>query len=848
MSTILYAYEKLQASILWGMKNVILDMSYLQEQIPHINEASFFILGTSYWHSLSTPLVTILILCLPAGLCLILSHERKWRKLHLFLLVFFVFAAINGFSFAPEPFLPEVSQTNPIIMTLTTLLFGLVALGIVGALLSKLSTHISDHKLKEVNDQLNIEIQERKKAEDSLKEHRENLEKLIQERTFELENTTKRLREEINEHKEAQNQINLQTSLLEQVNSAIIATDLHHNITYWNKCAERLFGWTSSQVLGKPAIEVLIRDEHRRTGKKFVSKLSRKESWAGDFTIPHRLGKKIPVELSCSALLDSEGRKIGTTCVAIDVTNQVRSERKLQREKEKAIKQAHAKQNFLATMSHEIRTPLNVVIGMTRLLKDAEPTQQQQEYLKSLEFSANHLLTIINDILDLAKIDAGKIKLEKINFDVNSVIEGVRKAFSNRAQEKNIDLRVDLDENLPTQLLGDQVRLTQILNNLVSNALKFTNEGFITIRLRVMQAHRQSIKLLFEVSDSGIGIHEDKLGQIFENFTQAQEDTTRKYGGTGLGLTICKKLVDLQQGQISVKSKEGIGSTFSFELEYEIDQTAQTEDTLQIIEKANYSLDNVQLLLVEDNHANRIVASNFLSRMGVKVYFAENGEQAVSIVQQKKFDIILMDLQMPIMNGYDATRAIRQLGEEYQQIPIIALTADVVSDVRKRVHSSGMDDYLSKPFKPEELNNAIAKNLKLSIEVPVAGSKDEEDNVMTLCQILNDYSDDTEFVQTLLSSLRTSFQHLSQQIKETTEKRDTYTLRRIMHKLQPSIKMLENQELYQKLDMLKQVLTQDEINDTEIRLLLEDIKRTSNESVKYINTLHEKVVSSGAPA
>ncbi|WPP52810.1 response regulator [Catalinimonas niigatensis] len=771
----------------------------------------------------------------PIGINYLMGGDKKLREINTFFFLLPAFMALLGLMYIAE------IHTSAINLSIIEVVFSIVLVAAIGfKLIPKLIHKTTSDKLKAINKKLKNEVQEREKAEKSLKEHKENLEHLVQQRTLDLENTASKLQKEINEHKEAQAQISLQASLLEQVDSAIVATDLHYNIIYWNQCAQKLFGWKSSEVLGKPALEVMIRKEHRRAGKRFLEKLGKRKAWSGDFTIPHISGRKIPVELSCSALMDAHGKQIGFTCVAVDITDHVRFERKLQREKEKAVRQAHAKQDFLATMSHEIRTPLNVIIGMTRLLNDANPSKSQHEYLKNLEFSANHLLTIINDVLDLAKIDAGKIKLEKISFDVHSVIGGVKNAFSTRAEEKNIDLRLDIDKTLPHRLLGDQVRLTQVLNNLVSNALKFTNEGFVTIRVRVLETKHSKVKLLFEVSDSGIGIHEDKLGQIFENFTQAQEDTTRKYGGTGLGLTICKKLVDLQKGKIIVKSKEEIGSTFSFDLEYELDHSEpiEPENNYEI----QYTLQDIRLLLVDDNHANRIVASNFLSKMGVRVDFAENGEQAVHIVQNQEFDIVLMDLQMPIMDGYEATQAIRKLGDTYKDLPIIALTADVVSDVRQKVFDSGMNDYLSKPFKPEQLNTTIAKNLKLEVNsASWRQSSAEQDHLMTLCQILDEYSDDRKFVITLLESLKNSFQQLSYQINETAEQRDLYSLHRIIHKLQPSIKMVENEDLYLKLNTLKEIISKEEINDTEIRLLLDEIHNTSNESVHYLDQLYKKV-------
>lgn len=775
---------------------------------------------------------------IPLSIYYLIGHSKKSGENINFLISMVASMMLLGLIYLADMYtywFKSPSLSGPFLFLFTLLL------GFMGfKLFPKVMHTTSFVKAKLIPKKLKNRKQEKDLCEDDLKAHKENLEQLVKQRTQDLENTARRLQKEINEHKEAQAQVSLQASLLEQVDSAIIATDLHHHIIYWNNCAHKLFGWKSSEVIGRSVLETMIRKEHRRAGKRFLEKLGKRKSWSGDFTIPHVSGRTIPVELSCSALLDAQGKQIGYTCVAVDITDHVRFERKLQREKEKAVKQAHAKQNFLATMSHEIRTPLNVIIGMTRLLNDAKPHEGQQEYLKSLEFSANHLLTIINDVLDLAKIDAGKIKLEKISFNVHDVIDGVKNAFSIRAEEKNISLRVDIDKHLPHRLLGDQVRLTQVLNNLVSNALKFTNQGFITIRVRILENKHSRVRLLFEVRDSGIGIHEDKLGQIFENFTQAQEDTTRKYGGTGLGLTICKKLLDLQKGKIGVKSKEGIGSTFSFDLDYELDHSepmpADQADDHQ------YTLQDVRLLLVDDNHANRIVASNFLSKMGVRVDFAENGEQALNIVQHQEFDIVLMDIQMPIMDGYEATRAIRQLGENYTHLPIIALTADVVSDVRQKVFDSGMNDYLAKPFKPEQLNVTIAKNLKLKPGLINASDKDsEEEQLLTLCQILDEYGDDRKFITTLLASLKNSFQQLSSQISETADQRDVHELRRIIHKLQPSIKMVENEELYRKLNSLKEVLSREEVSNTEISLLLNEIHHISDESVQYLNQLHENI-------
>lgn len=663
-----------------------------------------------------------------------------------------------------------------------------------------------------------------------------NLEELVRLRTQDLADASRKLQDKIHEQQASQSQIQFQASLLDQVKSAIVTTDMAYNITYWNKQAEQLFGWKRHELIGKPILDVTTKKKTRKIGEAFLNRLRKRKSFSGEVKIPHKNGRYIHLEVDCTPVYNTDRQQIGFVAVAVDMTRHVKYENQLQNEKEQAEQLALARQDFLSTMSHEIRTPLNVVIGMTRLLRENYPRHDQQEYLKSLQFSANHLLTIINDILDMAKIEAGKIKLEKADFNIDEVLDGMLKAFAVKAREKGLEFSIDAEEDVPRWLVGDQVRLTQILSNLLSNAIKFTKDGFVCIKLRARQRSENVCRIHFEVMDSGIGISQDKLEKIFDRFTQAKEDTTRRFGGSGLGLSICKKLVQLQGGEISVKSEEGVGSTFSFSIDYEL-----SREDHQVAESQSYTsypLENVRLLLVDDDEANCIVANSFLQKMGVKkVTTATNGEEAVRIVQELPFDIVLMDLQMPIMNGYEATQAIRTLGGIYQDLPIIALTADVVSDVREKVIKAGMNDYISKPFDPDELNAIIARHLNIASQPSERPAEAPAEELFTLRQILEKYHDDNQFTQALLTSVQNSYKELSQQVEDAVSEWDVITLRRTIHKMQPTLKMMQNYQLQENLFLLRELLSQKTANEKQLNILTGKIHDLTQKSLKALEEL-----------
>lgn len=389
--------------------------------------------------------------------------------------------------------------------------------------------------------------------------------------------------------------------------------------------------------------------------------------------------------------------------------------RELEAEKERAEQSERVKEQFLANMSHEIRTPLNAILGMTRLLLDKEPRQDQLKYLNSIKHASDNLLVIINDILDLSKIEAGKVSFERIPFNLHQELQAVIETVKVNADEKGLALHLDVEPLVPAALSGDPYRLNQILLNLVGNAIKFTEKGSITIRAHVAGTSGDNVRLQFSVIDTGIGIARDKLEYIFDMFTQETSSTTRKFGGTGLGLAICKKLVELQGGSIDVQSEAGKGSIFNFYLTYRVAETsALPGDTGNIGLPKDRSLKDLRILLAEDNEFNQMVAVDTLESAipGVHIDVARNGREAVEMVKANNYHIVLMDIQMPEMDGHEATRTIRASHDKrINSIPIIAMTASVIKVEVDRCFESGMNEFVGKPFQVEELLDKIAKTV-----------------------------------------------------------------------------------------------------------------------------------------
>ena len=379
---------------------------------------------------------------------------------------------------------------------------------------------------------------------------------------------------------------------------------------------------------------------------------------------------------------------------------------------ESAEKTAKAKQLFISTMSHEIRTPLNEIIGVINMLVQGNPREDQMELVKTLKFSSNQLLMLVNDILDFNKIESKKVVFEHIIFNISNFLDDIVRIYSLRSNEKNLKFEYVKDSKLPNEVIGDPVRLSQILSNILSNALKFTQEGGIKLTVNVLPQSEKQIQLEFMISDTGIGIPQERHASIFETYVQASSDITRQFGGTGLGLAICKNLIELQNGTLSFKSELGKGTTFIFTLPFGITDKLP-EPKKEEVDTASLSLEGKKILVAEDNKINFFVVNKFLTGWGIQVTHAENGQLALDKLKEQDFDLILMDLQMPVMDGIEASRIIRNSeNKKLSTIPIIALTAALISENQEKFTDLLINDYILKPFKPQDLFERISKHIR----------------------------------------------------------------------------------------------------------------------------------------
>lgn len=475
-----------------------------------------------------------------------------------------------------------------------------------------------------------------------------------------------------------------------------------------------------------------------------------------------------------------------------------------QKEKEVAEQTANLKQQFMANMSHEIRTPMNAIVGMTRLLLGKDPKPEQLRYLEAIRLSADNLLVIINDILDLSKIEAGKIVIENTDFSPREVIQSVRDILMFKAEEKQIDLRIYVDAKIPKNVLGDPTRLNQVLINLAGNAVKFTDKGYVEIRATLQKEADGKTWIQFDITDTGIGIGPEYVGKIFDSFTQAGSDVTRKFGGTGLGLTISKQLVNLMHGNIDVRSTLGAGTTFSISLPFEVSTAAQQQDTATgVLNDATLErLNHIRILLVEDNEFNRMVAEDTLKELmpDITIDIAVNGEEAVQRIQDDAYDIVLMDIQMPVMDGVTATRKIRkELQPPARDVKIIAMTANVLQEDVQQYFKVGMDAYVSKPFQTDELLLKMASLLNAPFSEAKALDKEQPvqqqepappplPEIVTDMQFLRQFtSGNPEKMQKYIGMFLENAPRLLGKIDLAMEARDLSSVKIAAHSLKPQL-------------------------------------------------------------
>jgi two-component system sensor histidine kinase/response regulator len=529
---------------------------------------------------------------------------------------------------------------------------------------------------------------------------------------------------DITEHARAEEALkqkrNLLRALMEGVPDYVYVKDRESRFLLANKGVVELMGATDAdELLGKTDFDYFPKelatpyylDEQRiiQTGRPLFNREEPCQGPEGERR--WNLTTKVPFD-------DGAGQIIGIVGWGRDITEQKRIAEQLQQAKEAAEAASRAKSEFLANMSHEIRTPMNGILGMTELVLGTELTPEQREHLELVETSAHSLLTVINDILDFSKIEARKLELDSSEFDLRAILEATTKTFAIPAERKGLELVCHVAPDVPLWVRGDATRLRQVVANLVGNALKFTNDGAVTLEVEAETRDEENVTLHFSVSDSGIGIPREKQDVIFQPFSQADGSTTRRYGGTGLGLTISARLVEMMGGRIWVESEEGEGSRFHFTArlgvaEAPADAAAKTSLVgarrgLAAAAGSGNGQRGLNILVAEDNRVNQILIVRLLEKHGHTPVVVANGREALEAIEQRAFDMVLMDVQMPEMDGFEAAAIIRRREQGTEaHVPIIALTAHAMKGDRERCLAAGMDGYVSKPIRQEELFEAI---------------------------------------------------------------------------------------------------------------------------------------------
>ena len=497
--------------------------------------------------------------------------------------------------------------------------------------------------------------------------------------------------------------------VLRSISEAVVSVSAEGSIVSFNRAAERLWGWQAAEVEGRHVATLLAgewTDRHERAQRRAIE--GETEPRTMEFTCVHKDGTPFIVEgLRTRMELDDQ---VVLTGFWRDVTERAAGAAALIQAKDIAEAANRAKSEFLAAMSHEIRTPLNGVLGMAAALDTTPLSDLQRRMIGVINESGQTLMTLLSDILDLSKIESGRIEFESTPFDFAAAAQAVASLFEETAKAKNLSLKLEVAPGARALVLGDPTRIRQVLQNLISNATKFTKEVSVRVRVDATPAGEGQREVLVEVIDTGVGIAEEARSRLFSKFMQADSSTSRKFGGTGLGLAICRELISAMGGAIGVESEEGRGSRFWFKLPLPLAADVQDE-MIEVVAEEEAVERPLRILAAEDNATNQFVLKAILGQKGLEATFVENGRLAVEAVQSADFDLVLMDLHMPEMDGLTATQAIRQLGGSKGSIPVVAVTAEAMPEQVRKCLAAGMDAHVAKPIRPDVLYGVIEEVL-----------------------------------------------------------------------------------------------------------------------------------------
>ncbi|TVQ67549.1 MAG: response regulator [Balneolaceae bacterium] len=607
-------------------------------------------------------------------------------------------------------------------------------------------------------------------------------------------------------------------NIIANMNLGLVEVDIDQNILFANQTFSEMSGYSLEQLKGQ-TIEKLIIPENVRVLPEGADE-SEQDGIVVSYEISVRDRNNNPHWwfVSEAPNYNDRGQQTGSVFIHLDITGQKNLELELARAKSTAEDAAKSKEIFLANMSHEIRTPLNVIIGMIRELSKQNLGADQRFYVAQSDSAAKHLLTILNHILDMAKIESGELTLEEKDFSVSAVASNAYSILHTQASEKNLDFRIRVDRNLHEAQIGDEGRIRQVLINILGNAIKFTEKGSVEFSVDLVEDSIDEQCIRFSVADTGIGMSEAFLEKLFNKFAQEQSDANRKYEGTGLGMTIAREMVLLMGSEIHIESKKGEGTTITFELRLPKGNASKLRYAAGKIEKDAYS--GKHILIVEDNDMNRFIAIQSLHYFGCLVDEATNGREAAEKVKKNNYDLILMDIQMPVMDGLEATLFIRN--ELKLTTPIVALTANAFRHDIDRYLKAGMDNFVTKPFSEEELFYKIEPFL---VQRPVNKSKPEAETMLYDLTTLQELSrGDTNFVNKMVEVFAEQAEKAILELDDALHRKEFQQINKTAHRIKPGIDNMGIKSLTGKIRELE--LFPIEGDEHERALLLEDVKKT----------------------
>ena len=612
-----------------------------------------------------------------------------------------------------------------------------------------------------------------------------------------------------------------------------------------------MVGYTENELMGKDALKVLIPLQYYAILEQQTADRLKGIGSVYEVEMIKKDGSRIWVLISGAPIFDLDGSIVGSIGIHYDITYQKNLQTELEEARQRAEEAQKAEKQFLANMSHEIRTPLNAIIGMAHLLYDTEPTAEQKEYLSVLKNSAEILRGLISDVLDLSKIRSGNFEIQHNEFDLAGLVTAMVKTFQMCHEDKALEVILNLDPNLQNMVIGDDLMLNQILINLIGNAEKFTQKGKITVCVHIKSRKKNRINVEFKIEDTGIGIPQEKHDLVFKSFRQVDGDIKRKFGGTGLGLAITKQLVEMQGGAIRLKSQLNKGTTFIFNVFYEETDKKITLEDRPVSENDRLDVAGYRVLVVEDNHMNRKYISTLLTKWQVEYQMAHNGLEGVELASHEPFDLILMDIQMPEMDGYEATDAIRTTVSLNQDTPIIALTASAMLSQKDKAFLAGMNDYLSKPFKPSQLFEKLKlfyseKQEKIK-EIPIhteggemgTSAKPFVFNKRLDAGLLTEfYGDDLSYARDMFDIFLTTVMPEYATLKEQVIAQNTTEVGRLAHKLKPTFAMVGLPDLELKMEAIEHSAKKND-DPSVWCALLHDFENDIDEAVKVVKFDYE---------